>query len=607
VTETLLDVRGLAVSFPARSGETRVIDDFFLQIAPHEIVGLVGESGSGKSTVAVALMGLVRHPGRIAEGEIIFEGRDLLTLDDEELRRVRGKSIAMITQQPRQSLNPLLSVGRQINTVYRAHNEATREEADRRAVDLLEMVGINDPERRVSAYPHELSGGMAQRALIAMALSSAPRLLIADEPTSGLDVTIQAQFLDEMWDSVQATGSAVLLVTQDLGIIANYCDRVVVMGGGAVIEDAPVRTFFASPQHEYSQRILSLQRARPHVAPDDSDGGTGPLMAVSGLRKVFELEHGEELTAVSGVDFAIPRGRTLGLVGESGSGKTTVGRALLRLAEPTAGSISFDGQSIENIDMKSFRGLRDRLQVVFQDPFDSLNPRWTIEKIMREPLDLHTELSPDEKKTRVMETLDMVGLPTSVAKLRSRRLSAGQQQRVSIGRALITQPDFIVLDEPTSALPAAARAEIIDLIARLQRELGISYLYISHDLTTVEYLCHDVAVMYLSQIVEHGTREQVFGDPQHPYSRALLASHLFPDPAYRRVDRAVRETLSGEIPSPIDLPVGCYLAGRCPVAVPECRTVPQELITQPDGRKVRCWRITEGDLDWTEFERGEAV
>lgn len=607
MTEPLLDVRNLVVSFPSHKGETRIIDGFSLEIAPREIVGLVGESGSGKSTVALALMGLVRHPGRIAAGQIIFEGKDLLELDDEELRQVRGKSIAMITQKPRQSLNPLLSVGRQINTAYRAHNEATKDEADRRAIDLLEMVGINDPERRVAAYPHELSGGMAQRALIAMALSSEPRMLIADEPTSGLDVTIQAQFLDEMWDSVQATGSAVLLVTQDLGIIANYCDRVVVMADGGVIEDAAIKTFFDAPQQEYSQRILSLQRAEPHTVPEDSDRSRGPLISVAGLRKVFELDSGDELTAVSGVDFDIPRGRTLGLVGESGSGKTTVGRALLRLVEPTAGSLTFDGTPIEQLDMKSFRGLRSRLQVVFQDPFDSLNPRWTIEKIMREPLDLHTDLTTAEKRARVMNALEMVGLPASVAKLRSSRLSAGQQQRVSIGRALITDPDFVVLDEPTSALPAAARAEIIGLIARLQRELGISYLYISHDLTTVEYLCHDVAVMYLSQIVEHGTREQVFRDPQHPYSRALLASHLFPDPSNRRVDREVRETLSGEIPSPIDLPVGCYLASRCPVAVPECRTAPQELAAQPDGRKVRCWRITEGDLDWTEFERGAAV
>jgi len=606
VTEPLLDVRHLAVSFPARSGETRVIDDFSLQIAPHEIVGLVGESGSGKSTIALALIGLVRHPGRIAGGEIIFEDRDILTLDDDDLREIRGRSISTITQKPRQSLNPLLSVGRQISTVYRAHNEATRQEGARKAVELLEMVGINDPERRVTAFPHELSGGMAQRALIAMALSSAPRLLIADEPTSGLDVTIQAQFLDEMWDSVQATGSAVLLVTQDLGIIANYCDRVVVMGEGRVIEDAPVKTFFATPQHEYSRRILSLQRAEPHQALDDVDSEAGSLVAVNGLRKVFELASGDELIAVSGVDFNIRRGRTLGLVGESGSGKTTVGRALLRLVEPTAGTITFDGDPIENLDVKSFRGLRDRLQVVFQDPFDSLNPRWTIERIVREPLDLHTDLTKEGKRTRVMETLEMVGLSASVAKLRSRRLSAGQQQRVSIGRALITEPDFVVLDEPTSALPAAAQAEIIDLIARLQHELGISYLYISHDLTTVEYLCHDVAVMYLSQIVEHGTREQVFGDPQHPYSRALLASHLYPDPTSRRVDRDVRETLTGEIPSPIDLPVGCYLASRCPVAVPECQTAPQELIAQPDGRKVRCWRITERDLDWAELESGEA-
>lgn len=603
----VLEAVGLTVVYPTGRGRvTRVLDRFTLSIEPREIVGLVGESGSGKSTAALALQGLVRHPGRFDAGKVLFEGRNLLSLPETELRRIRGRDIGMITQKPRQSLNPMLRVGHQISNVYRAHNRVGSDEGKRRAVEMLRTVGINDAERRAGAYPHELSGGMAQRALIAMALSSRPKLLIADEPTSGLDVTIQAQFLDEMWTTVQQTGSAVLLVTQDLGIIANYCDRVVVLQNGQTIESAPVRVFFKAPEHPYSQKILGLQRAEPQQPSVDPEPGAPALLQVAGLKKTFELEGSKDvLQAVSDVSFEIRPGRTLGLVGESGSGKTTVGRMLLRLVEPTAGSISFRGREIHDISSAEFRALRSKLQIVFQDPFDSLNPRWTVRRLLREPLDLHTDLDPAAKDGRVSELLSMVGLDAQTGNLKTRQLSAGQQQRVCVARALATGPEFIVLDEPTSALPPAARAEIIDLLIDLQRRLGVGYLFISHDLTTVEYLCHDVAVMYLSQIVESGSRQQVFGDPQHPYSRALLSSHLFPDPTNRRIDREVDAALSGEIPSPINLPVGCYLATRCPMAVEDCHTSPQKLVDVGDGRRVRCWRITEKDLVWNDNRSGD--
>lgn len=600
MTASLLRVQNLQVAFPGRRTETRVVEGLSFELGAGEIAGIVGESGAGKSTAVLAMLGLVRHPGRIAGGEVRFAGKDLLSLPREELRKVRGNEIAMITQNPRQSLHPMLAIGRQISTAYRAHNQATRTQGLSRAVNMLKTVGINDAERRIAAYPHELSGGMAQRALIAMALSSAPRLLVADEPTSGLDVTIQAQVLDEMWETVQQTGSAVLIVTQDLGIIANYCDRVLVMDQGRIIEDAPTRTFFRAPQQDYSRQILSLQRQDRLAEPDENMMSPDPLISVRNLGKIYTLEGGEALTAVSGVDFDIFGGRTLGVVGESGSGKTTVGLTLLRLTEPTTGEILVDREPIGEIPLSTFRSYRSRLQVVFQDPFDALNPRWPVHRLLREPLDLHTDLSLDQKREKLTEIMEMVDLPAELKNVTTRELSAGQQQRVSIGRALITQPDFVVLDEPTSALPPAARAEIIALLADLQKRLGIAYLYISHDLTTVEYLCHDVAVMYLSQVVEHGTRSQVFEHPQHPYSRALLASHLFQDPDRRRIDREIREVLSGEIPSPVDLPIGCYLASRCPVAVPECHTRPQTLETLPDGRKIRCWRISEGDLVWEE-------
>ncbi len=597
----VIDARDLVVRFRGRDGEATVLDGFSLAIQPHEIVGLVGESGSGKSTAALALLGLVRHPGRVTAGSVMFGGRDLLALSDDELRRIRGSEIGMITQKPRQSLNPMHTVGRQISRVYRAHVRAGRGEAARHTVDMLERVGINDAERRVHAFPHELSGGMAQRALIAMALSARPQLLIADEPTSGLDVTIQAQFLDRMWDTVKETGSAILLVTQDLGIIANYCDRVCVMEGGRIVEDRPVRDFFAAPEHPYSKRILTLQRRRPDEVDDAPPAVAEPLIEVERLVKRFPLRGSRKtLQAVSDVSFQVLPGRSLGLVGESGSGKTTVGRLLLRLVDATEGSVRFRGEEISTFGRDRFRPYRARLQVVFQDPFDSLDPRWTVARLLREPLDLHTAQTGEQKAARVAELLAIAGLDDAVRERRPAEISAGQQQRVCIARALATDPEFIVLDEPTSAIPPAARAETIGALRAIQERTQVSFLFISHDLTSVEMVCHDVAVMYLSEVVEIGARDDVFRRPQHPYTRALLASHLFPDPTDRRIDRPVRERLEGEIPSPIDLPSGCYLASRCPFAVDRCRTEPQTLRPLADGRQVRCWRVSEGDLRWDE-------
>jgi oligopeptide/dipeptide ABC transporter ATP-binding protein len=599
----VLRAEDLKVTYRTRNGPVTPLDGFSLTIREREVVGLVGEAGAGKSSAALALMGIVRPPGRIERGSVMFGGRDLLRLDEDALRAIRGKEIGVIVQNPRGALNPMLRVGRQIGNVYRAHNEVSRDAAAARAVDMLRMVGINDPERRVNAYAHELSGGMAQRALIAMALSSTPRLLIADEPTSGLDVTIQAQFLDEMWHTVQRTGSAILLITKDLGIIANYCDRVVVLHDGRIVEDKPVRDFFRAPEHPYSQSLMTLQRAavarRGETMHNPADlSGAGTIVTVSKLAKDFPIRGTDKVVrAVQGVDFEIRRGETLGLVGESGSGKTTVGRCLLRLEEPTGGEITFDGTTISGLSRTDLRRVRSRMQIVFQDPFDSLNPRWTVRRILREPLDLHTTLTPAEKTARSVELLGMVGLPADILDRKPQGMGAGAMQRLNIARAIATNPEFIVLDEPTSVLSPSAVSSLIALLRRLQDDLGLSYLFISHDLTTVKYLCHRVAVMYLGQIVELGTVEQVFATPRHPYARALLSSHLFPDPAERRVDREVAEALSGEIPSPVDLPKGCYLAGRCAHATPRCAAEPQSLQRLPDGRLSRCWRVAEGELE----------
>lgn len=594
--DPVLAVRNLSVGYPGPAGMLRPVDGMSFSIGAREVVGLVGDAGAGKSTAALALLGLARPPGRILGGEVIFGGRNLLVLPDDEIRAIRGRDIGIIVQNPRASLNPMLKIGRQIGYVWQAHNGGDDRTARMRSIEMLKMVGINDPERRIDSFAHELSGGMAQRALIAMALSSRPKLLIADEPTSGLDVTIQAQFLDQMWTTVQDTGSAILLVTQELGVIANYCDRVLVLHDGKIVEDAPVRTFFADPQHAYSQDVLRLYREQGNAWPAQVRAGTRPLMRAEALTKHFAIRHSAKVVqAVDKATLTVRKGEAVGLVGESGSGKTTVGRALVRLLEPTSGKIIFDGTDITTLSRPAMRPYRARVQIVFQDPFDSLNPRWTVFDILKEPLSLHGNLGPPARRVKAAEALRLVDLPETLLDRRPRGLGAGALQRINIARALICDPEFLVLDEPTSVLAPRARNSLIVLLERLREELGLSYLFISHDLTTVRYLCQRVAVMYLGQIVEEGTVEEVFTDPRHPYSKALLSAHLFPDPTHRRVDHPVPAALQGEIPSPIDPPSGCYLASRCPHATDACRATAQQLQSFGAGRSVRCMRSIAGE------------
>lgn len=604
---TILDARNLTVGYPTPDGWFTPVRGLDIAIRESEIVGLVGDAGSGKSTAALSLLGLVRPPGKILSGEVMFDGKNLLKLADDEIRAIRGRDIGIIVQSPRSALNPMLKVGRQIGYVYQAHNDVGRAEARSRAIEMLRLVGINDPERRVDSYAHELSGGMAQRALIAMALSSRPKLLIADEPTSGLDVTIQAQFLDQMWDTVQQTRSATLLVTQELGVIANYCDRVLVLHEGRVVEDAPVRQFFADPQHAYSRDVLRLQRERGsnfRLPPRTAEGEA--LVRAASITKHFPVRGSNKVVqAVDKVSFAIRPREAVGLVGESGSGKTTVGRCMVRLADLTSGSIFHRGIDIAALGAAQLRKVRSKIQIVFQDPFDSLNPRWTVGDILVEPLNVLTGLPRQEKRDRALRYLKLVGLDEKIIGRKPRGLGAGALQRINIARALISEPEFIVLDEPTSVLSPRARTGLIELLVRLQEELGVSYLFISHDLTTVRYLCHRVTVMYLGQIVEEGTVEEVFNAPLHPYSQALLSAHLFPDPTHRRVDHRVAAALQGEIPSPIDPPHGCYLAGRCPHVLPSCRASPQVLSAMPGGRTVRCERVARGEIGRERI--GEAV
>lgn len=480
--EPVVAARNVTIAYPTGSTATVALKDFSLAIRPGEIVGLIGEAACGKTTAALAMLGLLRPPGRVVSGTVTIDGADLFTLKRSALRALRGKDVGLIVQSPRSALNPLLPIGRQIATVYRAHNKVSRRAAHEHAVAMLRRVGINDPERRYHAFPHEISGGMAQRVLIAIALSSHPRLLIADEPTSGLDVTIQADFLDRMWRTIRASGSAVLLVTQDLGVIANYCDRLLVMQSGAVVEESSVAAFFRGPSHPYSRSILLMQAERGAGGSIAPASDAAPLVSVRGLVKRYTLRRTRAvLQAVADVFLDIRPGETLGLVGESGSGKTTVGRCILGLEKADAGELIYRGQTL-SLPKGLPRSLRPKMQIVFQDPFDSLDPRWTVFDLLGEPLDLHTALRGEAKRARIAELLDLVGLDATTAVARPRMLSAGQQQRVGIARALACEPELIVLDEPTSALAPAARTAIILLLRALQQRLGIAYLFISHDL-----------------------------------------------------------------------------------------------------------------------------
>lgn len=585
----LLEIRNLRVVFDGDRGVREVLRGVDLRIEDGQILGLVGESGSGKSVLLEAILRLLRPPWRISGGTIRFRGTDLASLDEKAMQAIRGKELALALSNPRQHLNPILPVGRQLVHVLQAAQPMPTTQALDRAADLLRAVGIPDPVSRLQAYPHELSGGMCQRVILALATANAPRLLIVDEPTSGLDVTISVQILDLMRDAVRTLGSGLLVVSRDLGVVAHYCERVAVMREGRIIEEAPVRSFFDAPREAYSRRlILAAKAALDGGAAKPSAPRTAePILLIERLVKRFPVKGGRTLTAVDDVSFAIGRGEALGLVGESGSGKTTVGRCVLRLLEPTDGALRFAGEDVTHLSPSAFRAVRSRIQMVFQDPFDSLDPRQRIGDAIEEPLRLTRTMDRAERARRVGLLLDRVGVGAGRARLYPHQLSGGELQRVGIARAIATEPDLVVLDEPTSALDVSVRAEILNLLADLQARLGISYLFISHDLTAVRRVCQRVAILYLGKLVEVGETEAIFTDPLHPYARALLSSVLYADPAQDR--RPI--VLEGEIPSPIDPPSGCALHTRCPMATEICARVPPLFEMKRPGRWLACHNV----------------
>ncbi|MFB9835039.1 dipeptide ABC transporter ATP-binding protein [Actinoallomurus acaciae] len=528
----LLEVRGLTVSYRTRAGRLTAVRDVDLDVRPGEIVALVGESGSGKSTTAHAVPRLLAGNAVIDAGRVLFAGRDLTTLSDRGLRAVRGAEIGLVPQDPAVSLNPVKRVGEQVAEVLRLHGLATRRTAPLDAVDVLERAGLPDPQVRARQYPHELSGGMRQRALIAIAIAASPRLIVADEPTSALDVTVQHRILDHLEHLTGELGSAVLLITHDLGVAADRARRIVVMSRGRVVEAGPARQILDDPQDAYTRRLLrsapSLTVTRAPRLPAAPAPDQTPLVAAEHLVKEFPLPHTRDtartVRAVDDVSLTLHRGRTLGLVGESGSGKSTTARLILRLVEPSSGRIVFDGEDVTTARGAALRRLRRRAQLVYQNPYASLDPRFSIGEVITEPLRAFRVGDRASRTALARELLDRVALPASTLGRRPAELSGGQRQRVAVARALALEPDLVVCDEPVSALDVSVQAQVLELLAELQADIGVAYLFISHDLAVVRQIAHRVAVLKDGRVVETGTAEEIFGAPTHPHTRELLAA-----------------------------------------------------------------------------------
>ena len=680
MNDNLLEVTGLTTEIGGDAGAARVVDGVSLAVRQGETLALLGESGCGKSMTALSLMRLLPAGGRITAGRVVLAGTDLLRLPEAAMRAWRGGRMAMIFQEPQTSLNPVLTVGEQIGEAVRVHGGGPRRPAAERVLELLDAVGIPDPARRLGEYPHQLSGGMKQRVMIAMALAGRPELLIADEPTTALDVTIQAQVLRLLKDLQGQSALAVLLITHDLGVVAETADRLAVMYAGEIVETASVAEFFAAPAHPYSRRLLaslpgaerrqerlavipgrvpsldrvftgcrfaprcaealpecaqqvpawtdlgpgrgvrcllwegagavSAERPAAAVVATDEPAARSPTMTpteppaaasepgqalveVRDLVVHFPIQAGlfrrvvGQVRAVDGVSLDLRAGRTLALVGESGCGKTTAGKGLLQLLAPTGGSVRYQGRELCGLGHRRLRPIRKDLQIIFQDPFAAMNPRMLVADIIGEGLKAQGVVRTRAGRLeRVAELLDLVGMSPESAGRYPHEFSGGQRQRLCIARALALEPRLIVCDEPTSALDVSVQAQILNLLKDLQDRLGLSYLFITHNISVVAYLAHEVAVMYLGRVVEQGPVAAVLQDPRHPYTRALLSAVPVVDPAARRA--VIR--LEGDLPSPAAPPAGCHFHPRCPEAIPACRIAYPPRTELPDGRSLHCIR-----------------
>ncbi|MBG6184220.1 peptide/nickel transport system ATP-binding protein [Arthrobacter sp. CAN_A214] len=549
----LLEVKDLAVSFRTTHGEVQAVENASFTLRKGSTLAIVGESGSGKSTTAMACIGLLPGNGRVKSGSILFEGRDLVGLVESKMRSIRGRAIGLVPQDPMSNLNPVTKIGTQVAETLLVHGMATRKNVKQRVIEVLTAAGLPDAGERAKQYPHEFSGGMRQRALIAIGLACQPRLLIADEPTSALDVTVQRTILDQIGTMTEQLGTSVLLITHDLGLAAERASDLVVMHRGRVVETGPADQLLNDPQHPYTQSLVraapsvAAVRLRPGAYNDDAakraklaevvyaeheaEVGTTPASAPENIVEIRDLTKvyrrrgsSEDFYATKNVTLDVPRGQTVAIVGESGSGKTTTARMLLKLIEPTSGSMTFDGMDVATLDKAQLNDFRQRVQPIFQDPYSSLNPMFTIERIVEEPLNAYKRGSKKDRAARVRELMDQVSLPQNALRRYPSELSGGQRQRVAIARALALKPELLVCDEPVSALDVLVQAQILKLLGDLQSELGLSYLFISHDLAVVRLISDYVCVMKDGELVEAASSEEVFQNPRHPYTRRLLAS-----------------------------------------------------------------------------------
>ncbi|GEO42887.1 ABC transporter ATP-binding protein [Skermanella aerolata] len=542
MSNSLLDVSSLSVAFGSRTPRT-VVDQVSFSVAPGETVALVGESGSGKSVTALAIMGLLPTPvARQSSGRILFENRDLGGLSDGERRRLRGGRIGMIFQEPMTSLNPVLSIGRQMTEALEVHRGLSRAAAKRRAAGMLDRVGIADPERRLRQFPHEFSGGMRQRVMIAAVMALEPLLVIADEPTTALDVTIQAQILDLMRAVTHEAGTSLLLITHDMGVVAEMADRVVVMRRGRVVEMKTAQRLFREPEEDYTRHLLAAVPRIDGVTREPSAAGTTQAaLSLSGVTKSFDrgswFRRTPRALAVADVSLRIAAGETLALVGESGSGKSTLGRIAARLIDADSGHIEVCGTDLTALSGAPLRRARRAVQMVFQDPYASLDPRFTVARTLAEPMLIAGTMDRSGIRRDVYRLLDRVGLPATAAERLPHQFSGGQRQRIAIARALAARPAIIIADEPTSALDVSIQAQILELLAEVQCERGLAFLFITHDLAVVRKVAHRVAVMRAGRIVEMGLTGTVLDTPAHPYTAALLSAVPVPDPTVRQRTR----------------------------------------------------------------------